>query len=106
MYSQKPENSTNMAKSLSNHYECSFCDYKTNNRQTLMAHERIHTGDKPFKCDLCDHSATQLSNLKSHMITHTTKKPFKCDICDYAAAQGGAHPKKNKKNQANLPILV
>jgi len=66
------------------YYKCSYCDYKSSNGYKVKAHQRIHTGEKPFQCDYvtCQLRFTQKSGLKRHQLVHTGEKPFKCDSCE------------------------
>ncbi|XP_026580177.1 zinc finger protein 79-like [Pseudonaja textilis] len=47
---------------------------------TLVQHQRIHTGDKPFKCPDCERSFSQNSTLVQHQRTHTKQKVFECPV--------------------------
>lgn len=39
-------------------------------KQALLRHERIHSGDKPFKCALCSRSFNDYSIIRRHMMMH------------------------------------
>lgn len=47
-------------------YPCSFCNYSTIYKDTLIKHERTHTGDKPFRCAICGYAASQRNNVRIH----------------------------------------
>lgn len=53
-------------------YQCSFCAYRTDYQTNLIAHQRTHTGERPFRCNFCAKGFAQKSNLKSHMKRHIT----------------------------------
>uniref|UniRef100_A0A1B0FKU2 Uncharacterized protein n=1 Tax=Glossina morsitans morsitans TaxID=37546 RepID=A0A1B0FKU2_GLOMM len=60
---------------------CSFCGKSCINKQKLMIHVRIHTGDRPFKCDFCEKAFRSSESLKYHLITHSDEKPHACSEC-------------------------
>lgn len=49
---------------------CEFCGKKFRFQSSLIAHRRVHTGEKPYKCSVCDHACAQHSKLKRHMKIH------------------------------------
>mmetsp|Transcript_26356 Transcript_26356/g.63553 ORF Transcript_26356/g.63553 Transcript_26356/m.63553 type:complete len:516 (+) Transcript_26356:313-1860(+) len=51
-------------------YTCDYCGKICTQRSNIVAHVRIHTGEKPFVCKCCKKSFTQKSNLKRHLKTH------------------------------------
>lgn len=62
-------------------YCCFHCKKRFRWFSHWQAHERIHTGVRPYKCNQCDSSFTRGDGLQAHMMIHSTKKPHQCSIC-------------------------
>ncbi|KAM3624352.1 uncharacterized protein V6R79_022345 [Siganus canaliculatus] len=62
-------------------YICRACGKAFPGLSNLEAHERVHTGEKPFRCDTCGKQFSEAGNLKKHQRVHTGEKPFSCDLC-------------------------
>ena len=62
-------------------YTCFHCKKRFRWFSHWQAHERIHTGVRPYKCNQCDRSFTRGDGLQAHMVIHSTKKPHKCSTC-------------------------
>uniref|UniRef100_A0A9J7XJE3 C2H2-type domain-containing protein n=1 Tax=Cyprinus carpio carpio TaxID=630221 RepID=A0A9J7XJE3_CYPCA len=62
-------------------YVCKYCGKAFPGLSNVVAHQRVHTGERPFKCDTCGKLFTEAGNLKKHQRVHTGEKPFICPRC-------------------------
>ena len=60
--------------------QCEHCDYKTGNTQQLERHMAKHF-DPKFKCSYCEKMLKSKRALDAHERDHTGERPYECNDC-------------------------
>uniref|UniRef100_A0A0K0FW03 Zinc finger protein n=1 Tax=Strongyloides venezuelensis TaxID=75913 RepID=A0A0K0FW03_STRVS len=62
--------------------KCTYCSKVFKYPSKLAAHERVHTGEKPYKCTICHKGFSQSTPMRMHMRRHLNQKLFVCCFID------------------------
>ncbi|XP_073450182.1 uncharacterized protein [Aquarana catesbeiana] len=62
-------------------YPCFECGKTFSRKANLITHKKSHTGEKPFSCLECGERFTRKSSLMSHESLHTGQKQYACTEC-------------------------
>ena len=57
-------------------YRCPYCDKKSEKKQHMQYHIRVHTGEQPFKCPYCPKKFTHKHNRSQHIRNIHTHDPY------------------------------
>ena len=60
--------------------QCDYCDYKTSLTNKLKTHMATHD-DPQYQCGYCKKLLKSKISLAAHERAHTGAKPFECDVC-------------------------
>uniref|UniRef100_A0A4X1VJK5 Zinc finger protein 307 n=1 Tax=Sus scrofa TaxID=9823 RepID=A0A4X1VJK5_PIG len=55
-------------------FKCNACERSFTRNRSLIEHQKIHTGEKPYPCDACGKGFTRPSYLVQHQRSHVGKK--------------------------------
>ncbi|XP_016411064.1 zinc finger protein 408-like isoform X1 [Sinocyclocheilus rhinocerous] len=80
-FSQVPELRRHLISHTGEVYLCPVCGKALRDPHTLRAHERLHTGDRPYRCEQCGKGYTMATKLRRHMKSHLGEKPHVCQVC-------------------------
>ncbi|KAJ8669883.1 hypothetical protein QAD02_001142 [Eretmocerus hayati] len=63
-------------------YLCEICSSSFTQKQSLKAHLRSHTGERPYVCKICKKAFTKSCYLMLHVRTHSGERPYICQYCN------------------------
>ncbi|KAM4846298.1 zinc finger protein 408 [Thomomys bottae] len=89
-FPQLPELRRHLISHTGEAHLCPVCGKALRDPHTLRAHERLHSGERPFPCPQCGRAYTLATKLRRHMKSHLADKPYRCPTCGmgYALPQG------------------
>ena len=64
---------------------CNKCPFKSTKPFTLKRHlAEEHNQGRVFQCTHCDYKTDQTGHLKNHIVRHYSEKTFQCDQCKFS----------------------
>ncbi|XP_055912441.1 zinc finger protein 845-like [Eupeodes corollae] len=60
---------------------CHICLKVFFQRETLLAHLKVHNEEKKLKCDICEASFSDPNSLNAHKQGHSSDKFYVCSVC-------------------------
>lgn len=96
---------TQHAEKLPGKFECSYCQYSSNNRGHIIEHERTHTGERPHVCRICRKGFMRREHLDTHLRIHTKERPHECRQCGQRFSDA-ANLSQHRRNQHTGPAAV
>ncbi|KAM4617248.1 zinc finger protein 408 [Discoglossus pictus] len=107
-FPQQPELKRHLIMHTGEMHLCTVCGKKLKDPQTLRAHERLHTGDRPFLCQFCGKSYPLATKLRRHLKSHLEDKPFRCQLCGmgYTLQHSLKRHLRSHNNRTQKPVQV
>ncbi|XP_062949761.1 zinc finger protein 408 isoform X1 [Cynocephalus volans] len=94
-FPQLPELRRHLISHTGEAHLCPVCGKALRDPHTLRAHERLHSGERPFPCPQCDRAYTLATKLRRHLKSHLADKPYRCLTC----GMGYTLPQSLKRHQ-------
>ncbi|XP_004683622.1 PREDICTED: zinc finger protein 408 [Condylura cristata] len=94
-FPQLPELRRHLISHTGEAHLCPVCGKALRDPHTLRAHERLHSGERPFPCPQCDRAYTLATKLRRHLKSHLADKPYRCPTC----GMGYSLPQSLKRHQ-------
>lgn len=101
-FPQLPELRRHLISHTGEAHLCPVCGKALRDPHTLRAHERLHSGERPFPCPQCGRAYTLATKLRRHLKSHLADKPYRCPTC----GMGYTLPQSLKRHQLSHQLGV
>ncbi|XP_007944743.1 zinc finger protein 408 [Orycteropus afer afer] len=96
-FPQLPELRRHLISHTGEAHLCPVCGKALRDPHTLRAHERLHSGERPFVCPQCGRAYTLATKLRRHLKSHLADKPYRCPTC----GMGYSLPQSLRRHQVS-----
>lgn len=102
-FPQRPELRRHLISHTGEAHLCPVCGKALRDPHTLRAHERLHSGERPFPCPQCGRAYTLATKLRRHLKSHLADKPHRCPTCGMGYALLQSLRRHQLSHQARAP---
>ena len=101
---EKQEKGSKENSQIKNILSCKVCNKAFTYKSQLVAHERKHTGKRPFSCKVCNKAFTSKAYLVIHERIHIREYPFSCLSCNKTFASELKFHKHLRLMKSSTPL--
>jgi hypothetical protein len=96
-------------------YKCKVCSKSFNRKNSLVRHERIHSGLKPYSCNVCNKQFTRKDILEGHKLSikcqrrtqyYTETQAFQKSSCQSSSFQSSTPPPVESSRRTSIASLL
>lgn len=94
-------------------YQCSHCNFLTNDHNSFRRHNSKHAEHFPYKCQYCNYTSIQSTTYRKHIekkhpeeVKNVLFKCSKCKFCTINKNKFESHQQKHNETEKQLPTTV
>ena len=86
-------------------FACKICAKTFRHRTTCRKHEMLHTDIRLFTCEICGKDFKQRNSLKIHAVVHTRERNHQCSVCNKMFTQKQALIRHYRIHSGEKPFM-